>query len=285
MIPSLSGSRTSFSFFISGEEGVKYPLCQDILEINFSFWNVRDVSIRCLGKIFEGPKKNKEKSLGVAFESMQRQGFDFEGSFSPVRSDVKISGMVQEEAIGSNGKKSKKKILQRVSTVHDWESYKVKVVFDDGTMTFFWRAHTLTVLFLFTCVLVYVTFFEESSPDEEYNIKRGIVACILVFLLLGVTQIPDGPFKRPHPAIWRFVFCISIVYELILIFILFQNPDDARQLLKHVDKNLGKPLSEKKYGGDCLLYDASHPSDPFHNIWDKMDIFVPTHFLVGGSRL
>ncbi|GBL72941.1 Phosphatidylserine synthase 2 [Araneus ventricosus] len=109
-------------------------------------------------------------------------------------------------------------------------------------------------------------------------IYRGILACILVFLLLGVTQIPDGPFTRPHPALWRFVFCTSIVYELALIFILFQTADDARQLLKHVDKNLGKPLSEKKYGGNCLLYDSSHPSDPFHNIWDKMDIFVPTHF-------
>ncbi|GFW84119.1 phosphatidylserine synthase 2 [Trichonephila clavipes] len=48
------------------------------------------------------------------------------------------------------------------------------------------------------------------------------------------------------PSLWRFVFCISIVYELFLIFILFQTADDARQLLKHVDKNLGKPLSEKK---------------------------------------
>jgi hypothetical protein len=28
---------------------------------------------------------------------------------------------------------------------------------------------------------------------------RGITACILAFLLLGVTQTPDGPFKRPHP--------------------------------------------------------------------------------------
>ncbi|GFT57127.1 phosphatidylserine synthase 2 [Nephila pilipes] len=193
-------------------------------------------------------------------------------------SDVKVSGMVQEKEINSNGKHSICDNLQRVSTVHDWESYKVKDVFDDGTMTFFWQAHTLTVLFLLTCVLVYVTFFEESSTDIEYNVKRGIVACILVFLLLGVTQIPDGPFRRPHPALWRFVFCISIVYELFLIFILFQTADDARQLLKHVDKNLGKPLSEKKYGGNCLLYDSSHPSDPFHNIWDKMDIFVPTHF-------
>ena len=28
---------------------------------------------------------------------------------------------------------------------------------------------------------------------------RGIGACIVVFVLFGVTHTPDGPFKRPHP--------------------------------------------------------------------------------------
>lgn len=167
---------------------------------------------------------------------------------------------------------------EQVLTVHDWESYKIKDVFDDGTMTYFWQAHTLTVLFFFTCVLIYVALFEEVVSSSEYNTKRGLVACVLVFLLLGVTQIPDGPFRRPHPALWRFTFCLSIVYELCLIFILFQTADDARRLLTHIDENLGKPLAEKAYGGNCLLYDPSVPHDPFHNIWDKMDIFVPMHF-------
>ena len=52
---------------------------------------------------------------------------------------------------------------------------------------------------------------------------------------------------------------------------------DARLLLRHVDPELGKPLEEKSYGGNCLLYDPDHP-DPFHNIWDKLDLFVPMHF-------
>ena len=42
------------------------------------------------------------------------------------------------------------------------------------------------------------------------------------FILLGVTVTPDGPFKRPHPAAWRLTFIISIVYELTLIFVLYQ---------------------------------------------------------------
>lgn len=53
-------------------------------------------------------------------------------------------------------------------------------------------------------------------------ICSGIVACMVVFVLLCATVTPNGPFRRPHPAIWRFTFALSIVYELVLIFVLFQ---------------------------------------------------------------
>ncbi|XP_043438086.1 phosphatidylserine synthase 2 isoform X1 [Prionailurus bengalensis] len=246
-------------------------------------------------------------------------------------------------------------------------------VYDDGTNTFFWRAHTLTVLFILTCVLGYVTLLEETPRDTAYNTKRGIVASILVFLCFGVTQAKDGPFSRPHPAYWRFWLCVSVVYELFLIFILFQDTtvarvpqsadllslhhqvlpsstwgawrisldsgpphphhvcpslrcrvfvptrqrrhphtpghthafrtlgelsrrhqqhvasltralalqtvQDGRQFLKYVDPKLGVPLPERDYGGNCLIYDADNESDPFHNVWDKLDGFVPAHFL------
>ena len=51
---------------------------------------------------------------------------------------------------------------------------------------------------------------------------RGLVAVILTFVLFGVTHTPDGPFRRPHPAFWRLILCLSIVYELALVFLLFQ---------------------------------------------------------------
>ncbi|XP_043562113.1 phosphatidylserine synthase 2 isoform X2 [Chiloscyllium plagiosum] len=152
-------------------------------------------------------------------------------------------------------------------------------VFDDGTITFFWRAHTLTVLFILTCALVYVTLLEETPQDTAYNIKRGIVASILVFLCFGVTQAKDGPFSRPHPAYWRFWLCVSVVYELFLIFILFQTVQDGRQFMKFIDPKLGVPLPERDYGGNCLIFDPGNKTDPYHNIWDKLDGFVPAHFL------
>lgn len=78
-------------------------------------------------------------------------------------------------------------------------------------------------------VLVYVALIENQMLDGEdkgtitqYNAKRGMMACLGFFVLLGVTVIPDGPFTRPHPAFWRLLFCLSIVYLLSLIFVLFQ---------------------------------------------------------------
>ncbi|KAG8226791.1 hypothetical protein J437_LFUL002837 [Ladona fulva] len=154
----------------------------------------------------------------------------------------------------------------------EWKLENEKRFSDDGTLSFFWRAHTLTVLLIFISVLVYVSMFEPVKEDTEYNIKRGLVACVLVFILLGVTVTPDGPFRRPHPALWRFAFCCSIVYELGIIFVLFQTDNDARKLLHHVDSKLGVPLEEKSYGGNCKLYDEGFPEDPFHNLWVFMEL-------------
>ena len=35
--------------------------------------------------------------------------------------------------------------------------------------------------------------------------------------------------------------------------------------MRHLDPELGQPLPEKSYGGNCRIYDADHPEDPFHN--------------------
>ncbi|XP_076053247.1 phosphatidylserine synthase 2-like isoform X3 [Oratosquilla oratoria] len=164
--------------------------------------------------------------------------------------------------------------------VHDWHSEKMaeKGFFDDGTMTYFWRAHTLTVLVVMIGFLLYEAVISPADEDVVDNIKRGLVAILSAFVLLGVTVTPDGPFKRPHPALWRFTFICSIVYELCLIFALYQSVTGIRKLLKHIDPNLGEALEEKDYGGNCRIYDHEAPDDPYHNVWDKLDLFVPLHF-------
>ncbi|XP_065070770.1 phosphatidylserine synthase 2-like [Rhopilema esculentum] len=151
-----------------------------------------------------------------------------------------------------------------------------KDVVDDDDPSFFWRAHTISVLLLMILALCYVSLFEEEVIDPIYNAKRGLFACIVVFLAFGITQARDGPFVRPHPVFWRFILCCSVIYELMMIFILFQNNGDARSWMSFFDLSLGKPLPEVDYGSNCVFYDAEN-IDPFHNLKTKFDWFVPAH--------
>ena len=86
----------------------------------------------------------------------------------------------------------------------------------------FRRAHTITALVLITLGLIYVSLIEQTPDDTAYNTKRGMVAVIVVFILIGIIHMPDGPFLRPHPVLWRLVLCATILYVLLLIFLLFQ---------------------------------------------------------------
>jgi len=151
--------------------------------------------------------------------------------------------------------------------------------FDDNeNPSFFWRAHTISVLVVMILALCYVALIEVPFEDPVYNAKRGLLACVVVFLAFGITQARDGPFLRPHPVVWRFILCCSVVYELSMIFILFQNAADARNWMAYFDPSLGKPLPEIDYGSNCVFYDTEH-EDPFHNLKTKFDWFVPAHLI------
>ncbi|CAF1284105.1 unnamed protein product [Didymodactylos carnosus] len=63
---------------------------------------------------------------------------------------------------------------------------------------------------------------------------------------------------------WRLILCLSVLYEIVLIYILFQTIDGVRQLLTDIDSSLNRPLPEKDYGYGCEIYDWNHPQDPFH---------------------
>ena len=66
-------------------------------------------------------------------------------------------------------------------------------------------------------------------------------------------QFRDGPFIRPHPSFWRVVLGINLLYELALVFLLFQDLGSARKLLTYIDPNLGRPLLEKSYSENCAF--------------------------------
>lgn len=47
-----------------------------------------------------------------------------------------------------------------------------------------------------------------------------------------MVQGPTPPMVRPHPAFWRLVHGIMVVYLLFMVFLLMQNVHDARQFLR-----------------------------------------------------
>lgn len=101
---------------------------------------------------------------------------------------------------------------------------------DDISLDFFYKPHTITLL---CCSIGAVFFFAFTRQDEsvEYNFWRGMQGVIIFFLIISVLAFPNGPFIRPHPAVWRIVFGISVLYLLLLIFVIFQNYKTVKAMI------------------------------------------------------
>lgn len=118
-------------------------------------------------------------------------------------------------------------------------------------------------------------FFTFRDTDNvENNIWAGILCCCFFFLIISVLAFPNGPFTRPHPAIWRMVFGMSVLYLLGCLFILFQNYQTVKSILYWFDpelKNFHIDM-DKEYGVNC--------SDlTLERIWGHVDVFALGHFL------
>lgn len=66
-------------------------------------------------------------------------------------------------------------------------------------------------------------------------------------------QFRDGPFRRPHPAVWRLVLATNLIYFLALVYLYFQTKQFAREFMRFFDVDLGVPIIEKDYGVDCAF--------------------------------
>ncbi len=87
--------------------------------------------------------------------------------------------------------------------------------------------------------------------------SSGVYAAIASFLMFSMIQFRDGPFIRPHPVFWRMVLGINLLYELSLVFLLFQDLASARSMMTYLDPSLGVVLPEKSYAEDCSLTPAT----------------------------
>eukprot|EP00267_Zea_mays_P045875 XP_020398207.1 CDP-diacylglycerol--serine O-phosphatidyltransferase 2 [Zea mays] len=106
-----------------------------------------------------------------------------------------------------------------------------------------------------------------AAHNSLTSIKRGVWAMIAAFLAYCTLQAPSTILIRPHPAVWHLVHGLAVVYLVALIFLLFQNRDDARQFMKLLHPDLGVELPERTYGADCRLYVPENPKNKFINIY------------------
>eukprot|EP00009_Paramoeba_aestuarina_P001114 CAMPEP_0201517318 /NCGR_PEP_ID=MMETSP0161_2-20130828/8452_1 /ASSEMBLY_ACC=CAM_ASM_000251 /TAXON_ID=180227 /ORGANISM="Neoparamoeba aestuarina, Strain SoJaBio B1-5/56/2" /LENGTH=205 /DNA_ID=CAMNT_0047914773 /DNA_START=56 /DNA_END=670 /DNA_ORIENTATION=+ len=151
----------------------------------------------------------------------------------------------------------------------------------DPHLNWFYRPHTLSLLFAVVAFLVWLAFsFDESHPDTESRIYYGVIAGTFFFFLFSCMHMPDGIFIRPHPVFWRLVMGMAVAYNVFLAFLLFQSVHDVRAWLKYIDDDLGKPLPMQDYAADCRLFTPDDEDSMFANFKATLfEGFALAHFL------
>uniref|UniRef100_A0A2C9JGZ8 Phosphatidylserine synthase n=1 Tax=Biomphalaria glabrata TaxID=6526 RepID=A0A2C9JGZ8_BIOGL len=142
---------------------------------------------------------------------------------------------------------------------------------DDISLDFFYKPHTITLLV--TCIsgLLYFAFTRDDS-NQEQNIWNGLSCVLFFFLIISVLAFPNGPFTRPHPAIWRIVFGLSVFYFMLLLFILFQTRTDVRKMIIWLYPELkDSGPDEKEYAVNCSEISVQR-------LWSSVDVFILCHF-------
>ncbi|KAB5538128.1 hypothetical protein DKX38_015661 [Salix brachista] len=145
-----------------------------------------------------------------------------------------------------------------------------------------YKPRTISLLLIGACFLIWASGAldpeSSTSGDVVVSVKRGIWAMTAVFLGYCLLQAPSTVLIRPHPAIWRLVHGLAIVYLVALTFLLFQKRDDARQFMKFLHPDLGIELPERSYGADCRIYVPENTTSKFKNVLDTLfDEFVLAH--------
>ena len=80
---------------------------------------------------------------------------------------------------------------------------------------FFYQPHTISLLFICVLALTYTAFTRDDS-EWHNNILTGLIGVFIFFMIISILTLPNGPFTRPHPALWRCVLGVSILYLLLL---------------------------------------------------------------------
>ncbi|TMS18153.1 Phosphatidylserine synthase 1 [Larimichthys crocea] len=116
--------------------------------------------------------------------------------------------------------------------------------------------------------------FTRDDEHSDNNLRVGLLVVISFFLVISVLAFPNGPFTRPHPAIWRMVFGLSVMYFLFLVFLIFLNWDQVKVLMYWLDPNLRYATRE----ADIMEYAVNCTAISWERILSHFDIFAFGHF-------
>ncbi|XP_035209762.1 phosphatidylserine synthase 1-like [Stegodyphus dumicola] len=158
------------------------------------------------------------------------------------------------------------------SSVYDNFCYVNERPVDDISLEFFYKPHTITLLTVAVGAVLY-SVFTRNDDNIQNNLWDGVRCVCFFFLIISVLAFPNGPFIRPHPAIWRLVFGLSVIYLLGLLFILFQSYDTVKGIMYWFYPDLVdfRIDTEKEYGVNC--------SDvTIERVWSHVDVFAFGHF-------
>ena len=124
--------------------------------------------------------------------------------------------------------------------------------------------HTVTVLIglisLFTYAALYAggTGVGGGGAGGAASVKSGLAAAACMALVFCAWHLRDTLFVRPHPALWRAVTGVGLLYCMATAFVLFQPVAAGRALMRHVDPSLPPgPPEQQSYGDKCDLTPAN----------------------------
>ncbi|CAD8149311.1 unnamed protein product [Paramecium octaurelia] len=126
------------------------------------------------------------------------------------------------------------------------------------------------LFFISACTLIYFAY--ENGYDNIKNRYRGVQGGIIFICMMGSLKSYDGPIKR-FQGFWRFMFWLGVCYNAFLIFLIFQNESEARQLMKLGDDSLGRSVTK-----DMHTYDDNCEFE-LVNIVDNLDHYFLLHCL------
>ena len=90
------------------------------------------------------------------------------------------------------------------------------------SMEVFYKPHTLTLLVFCIAGLSTAAFVRDGSLSYHSNLLAGFLGVVIFFMAISILAFPNGPFTRPHPILWRMLFGASVLYLMLLQFLIHQ---------------------------------------------------------------